>query len=106
MLLFYITFPDAEAAKQISQTLLEQKLIACYNLFPMQSGYVWEGATCHEDEFVGLLKTHESLENAVASAIEQLHPYEVPCIMRWHVSANMAYENWINASVLLPFSNE
>ncbi len=102
MLIFYVTFDSDEAAQRICQHLLAQKLIACYNIFAMQSGYFWDGAICREHEFVGLLKTHEALENSVESAIAQLHPYEVPCIMRWRATANGAYEDWINNSVQFP----
>jgi len=27
--------------------------------------------------------------------VERIHPYEVPCIVKWEVEANVSYEKWI-----------
>lgn len=99
MLIFYITYPDTATANQIGNTLIDQKLIACYNLIPIQSAYLWEGALCTENEVATLLKTSKHLEQAVEQAILAIHPYTTPCIIRWEVQANDAYENWVTASV-------
>ena len=45
------------------------------------------------------LKTSLALERALEAEIERLHPYEVPCIMRFETRANAAYEQWIEESV-------
>lgn len=39
----YITYPNIEEAKKICTHLLEQKLIACANYFPIESAYWWKG---------------------------------------------------------------
>lgn len=94
-LVFYITHPDEAAAKHIADTLLERRLIACANVFPIQSAYWWEGDVQREGEWVSLLKTRSDLELALEAAVRALHPYEVPCIMRYEVRANAEYEQWI-----------
>jgi periplasmic divalent cation tolerance protein len=99
MLIFYITYPDTATANQIGNTLIDQKLIACYNLIPIQSAYLWEGTLCADNEVATLLKTSKHLEQAVELAILAIHPYTTPCIIRWEVQANEAYENWVTASV-------
>jgi periplasmic divalent cation tolerance protein len=96
MLIFYITHPDEKTARAIADQLLEQRLIACANIFPITSAYTWQGAVQHEGEWVSLLKTRNSLEMDVEKAISALHPYEVPCLVRWEVRANAAYEAWID----------
>lgn len=96
-LVFYITYPDEATARSISENLVKQRLAACANVFPIQSVYWWEGAVQLEGEWVSILKTRLSLEDALEKAIEALHPFEVPCIMRFEARANAAYEHWIEA---------
>jgi periplasmic divalent cation tolerance protein len=94
-LIFYITHPDEATAKRIADELLERRLAACANIFHIQSAYWWEGAVQHDGEWVSLLKTRTDLESALEVAVRELHPYQTPCIMRYEVRANAAYEQWI-----------
>lgn len=93
--LLYVTHASAEAANQLVDALLERRLIACANSFPIQSAYWWQGAISRETELVTLLKTSLERVAEVERAIEELHPYEVPCVMQLSVQANPAYEAWI-----------
>ncbi len=95
--IFYVTHPDADCAKRITSALLEQRLIACANIFPMESAYWWEGALAQEGEWVSILKTLPNLEQAVEQAVMALHPYQTPCIVRWEARANAAYEQWVSS---------
>ena len=97
-LVFYITCPDEAAARNISENVVAQRLAACANIFPIQSTYWWEGALQKEDEWVLILKTSLALENEVEKAVAALHPYEVPCIMRFETRANESYEKWVEES--------
>ncbi|MBK8557683.1 MAG: divalent-cation tolerance protein CutA [Lewinellaceae bacterium] len=104
-LLFYVTHADEAAAQQMAAQLLERHLIACANIFPMSSAFWWEGAQQHEQEWVSVLKTRTTLETALETFITQFHPYQTPCMLRWPVHANAAYEQWIMAeteNALLP----
>ena len=96
-LLFYITHPDEPTARRLADRLLEQRLVACANLFPIASAYWWQDRLEHENEWVSIVKTRPELEAAVEAAVLAEHPYEVPCIMRVEVRANAAYEAWIRA---------
>lgn len=95
MLLFYVTHADVVAAKELCDALLRERLIACYNLSPMESAYWWRGELARENEVVSLLKTRPELADRVEEVVLKLHPYDLPCIMRWEVAANEAYERWI-----------
>ncbi|MBL7829130.1 MAG: divalent-cation tolerance protein CutA [Saprospiraceae bacterium] len=99
-LLFYVTHPDEACARRISDVLLERKLIACANLFPITSAYWWNHEIAHESEWVSLLKTSLSLEATVEKMITAIHPYETPCILRFEVRANEAYVLWIKESTV------
>lgn len=96
-LIFYVTYPDEATARSISENLVKQRVAACSNVFPIQSMYWWEGSIQQDGEWVSILKTSRTLETELEKAIEALHPYEVPCIMRLEARANEAYEQWIEA---------
>jgi len=97
--IIYITHPDEATAKKISAALIEKKLVACANHFPIEAIYWWQGAVQNEKEIVSIVKTTEKNFEKVKKAIEQIHPYEVPCIMGIRAEANDAYEKWIEECV-------
>lgn len=97
-LVFYITHPDESSAQRMAGQLLERRLVACANIFPISSAYWWQGAIQREGEWVSIVKTRLELENALEQAIQGIHPYDTPCILRWEARANAAYEQWIEQS--------
>ena len=103
-LTFYITCPDEAVARQIGTAMVQQQLAACANFFPVGSVYSWNGTMEQDHEWVCLLKTITGLEQALESAVTAIHPYEIPCIMRFETRANPAYENWIASSTRSPVS--
>lgn len=94
-LIFYVTYPNEETARRIAGRLVQDRLAACANIFPVSSAYWWEGAVQEEQEWVSVLKTRPELETRLEETILQFHPYEVPCIARFETRANAAYEKWI-----------
>lgn len=97
--IIYITYPNEAEARRISGLMLEQRLVACANFFPVTSAYWWEGDITQDNEWVGLVKTTDAGAMAVETFVKQHHPYEIPCIMQINARANAAYEAWIAASV-------
>ena len=95
----YITHSSESEAKKVTNHLLEKKLVACGNIFPMQSAYWWEGKIQNDDEYVSIVKTRTDLWERVKQEVETIHPYDVPCIMKIEVEANESYEKWIHESV-------
>ncbi len=93
--MIYTTHSSEVEAKKISQHLLNKKLIACANIFPMSSAYWWQDAIQNEAEWVAIVKTSLEKWELVKSEIEKIHPYEVPCIIKLEVEANEKYEQWI-----------
>lgn len=99
--LFYTTCPDEATAQKISQVLLEEKLVACTNLFPgMKSQYWWEGKIETAQEVVLILKTRSELKETLQKKFESLHPYQVPCFLEISVeSGSVQYLQWLADSV-------
>jgi len=94
-LIIHVTYPNEEIATAICSRLLKERLIACANIYPVQSMYNWEGKTVHEKEWISELKSMPKNMQAVQLMIEELHPYEIPCITRSQGNANVAYSNWV-----------
>lgn len=96
----YITHPTEAEAQRISQHLLEKRLIACANYFPITSAFWWQAAIQNEQEWVSIVKTTLEKYESVKKEVEKIHPYDIPCILKIQVEANNAYEQWIQDSVI------
>jgi periplasmic divalent cation tolerance protein len=97
--IIYVTHKDQEAAEAICNMLIKEKRIACANILPIKAIYWWHGNVENEDEIVSILKTSIKNWDSVRERIEEIHPYEVPCIMKINVEANEQYERWIHESI-------
>ncbi len=97
--LIYLTHESEAEAQRISNLLLEARLVACANIFPIQSAYWWQGALENGSEWVSIVKTTPEKWEAVQKAVLQAHPYTTPCILKIEATANEAYAAWIRAEV-------
>ena len=81
MILILSTFPNKEEAKKVGRGLLKERLIACYNLFPVESAYWWKGKITEDNELLIIAKTKgENFEEA-EKFIKRRHSYDVPEII-------------------------
>ncbi|WP_418282004.1 divalent-cation tolerance protein CutA [Halorubrum sp. DTA98] len=78
----YVTAPR-EAAEGIAEALVERRLAACVNVVDCESVYRWEGAVVSDAEAILIAKTTADAYDALASTVDELHPYDVPCIERF-----------------------
>ena len=86
-LLVYTTFPDAETALRVGETLVGDGLAACVNVLPgMRSVYAWKGAIEHGSEVVAIVKTRTGLSDTLAAALKARHPYETPIVLHLAVA--------------------
>ena len=94
-----VTADDADWLAGFTRTLVEERLAACgHNLAPIRSIYRWEGAVHDEAEARVALHTRRSLVPAIVRRADELHPYDVPCVIASPlVSGNPAYLGWIAA---------
>lgn len=95
LLVYYTTYPDKETAQKITRSLLEIRLIACANIYTIDSMYRWKGEIVEEQEWVAILKSPAHLKEKLINAINEIHPYDVPCIVHWSAEANAEYLKWV-----------
>jgi len=100
MIVIYITHKNQEEAEKVVSHLLQKKLIACANFFPIKSMYWWKGNIENGNEIVSLLKTKDNLFEQIQQEVKQIHPYETPCILKIPASANEEYESWIDENLI------
>ncbi|WP_027002648.1 divalent-cation tolerance protein CutA [Hugenholtzia roseola] len=98
-ILFYVPFPDLLSAEKAISALLNLRLIACANVYQAQSFYHWQGAIANEGEQVAYLKTLPEKAAEVATVLEKLHPYQVPCIAQTEMICNESYFKWLSKQV-------
>jgi len=79
--------------------LVQEKLAACANYFPIQSIYWWRGSIEESGETAIIIKTRAELVDQIIERVKQLHSYEVPCTVSWPIDkGNPAYLEWIRES--------
>ncbi len=93
----YVTAADEAQAAELASALLGRGLIACANLLPgMRSLYLWKGEVQDEPEVAMLLKTRQDRLEELIAALEDVHPYAVPCVVAWPIEAGSeAYLAWV-----------
>ena len=97
----YVTAPDRETARTIARVVVERRLAACANYWPVESRYWWEGTQEETHEFVIIFKTRRSLVRKFIAAIRSVHPAEVPCIVSYPMGPALPeYLDWIDAETV------
>lgn len=100
LMAIYVPFPNKEEAIKISDILLSEKLVACYNISEVESSYWWNGSIARSGEVVSLLKTKKEYWEKVKSRILDLHSYDIPCILKFEIDANDEYTSWVSEQLI------
>ncbi|MCR4297130.1 MAG: divalent-cation tolerance protein CutA [Gallionella sp.] len=98
ILLVITNLPDAQAAGQLAQRLIEERAAACVNqLAPCTSTYRWQAKIETATEVPLLIKTTRAAYPRLEQLIRAVHPYELPEIIAVPVIAGLpAYLEWIS----------
>ncbi len=96
-----LTTTGSEAeAEAIATALVEARLAACVNLFPIQSVYTWQGKLQREAEWQLVIKTRQDCFDEVATKVRSLHSYDTPELIALPIAEGSAdYLNWMGAQV-------
>ena len=94
--IIYSTTESLKEAKRIAKTLVEEKLVACVNIFKINSIYKWKGKIFDTYEYAMIIKTKKKLLDAAMKRIKELHSYETPCIISFRISkGDRKFLEWI-----------
>lgn len=100
MLVVMTTFDNKETAHKVGRGLLEKRLIACYNLMPVESGYWWKDEIVQEPEILMLIKTKDRWFEDIAEYVQTESGYETPeLIALGPERVEDAYQKWLNDEV-------
>jgi len=90
------TCGDAAEAARIAQKLVDSRLAACVQRFPIASTYRWEGKVEEAAEFMLFCKIRAPDYAAVEAAIRAAHSYVNPEIISIDIEKGApAYLDWI-----------
>jgi len=99
--IIYITAGSMDEAKSIGRTLVEERLAACANIFPINSIFRWKDNIEEAEEFGIIVKTKTDRVKDIENTVKQIHSYEVPCVVSFEIgSGSEDYLKWIGESVI------
>jgi len=97
------TCADMESARKIAGILIDGRLAACAQMFPVMSIYTWQSKVCEDDEIMLFIKTKAALFDEIAAAIKGNHPYDVPEIIQIPLTNGLPdYLRWIDKATKEP----
>jgi len=100
MILIYITCKNKEEAKKIALALIKERLVACCNIFPIESISWWRGKIVKSREAVLIAKTLKKNFKKVEKEVKRLHGYTTPCILEIPISqASQDFFNWLEKEI-------
>lgn len=94
-ILVYIASPTGAEARKIAKHLLKKKLIACGNIYRVNSFYVWKRKLVDAAEHVLIGKTVEKNFKEIKEEVGRIHSYETPCILKIPAEANERFFSWV-----------
>jgi len=93
------TTEKREDAVSLASLLVENRLAACVNLFPVESFYRWEGEVQRSTEYKLIIKTAEEKWTKLQSFLHEHHPYSVPEMTKVNTEMSESYLAWLANSL-------
>jgi periplasmic divalent cation tolerance protein len=100
-ILVMCTCPDDVAAAKIATAVVTERLAACVNRIPrVVATFWWKDQVQTDTEALLLIKTVDRLLEPLMKRIHDLHPYEVPEVIKLPIEGGSElYLAWIGRSV-------
>jgi periplasmic divalent cation tolerance protein len=97
MTILITTIHKKDDGHRIGKGLLKERLIVCYNLFPVESAYWWKGKIEEGTEVMMLMKTKSENFSIIEAYIKKNSGYEVPEVIQVDVAkVNSSYLEWLS----------
>lgn len=92
----YTTFASHEQALDIVRELVEVGLAACGNIMsPHTAVYRWKGEIQQGGEVVVILKCNVKNIKQLIDKLDNMHPYELPCIVQIDAQSTPEFARWL-----------
>ena len=83
-------------ARRLARKMVDSRLAACVQVFPIRSVYRWKGKVEQASEYRLEAKTRSALVPRLMSLIRRCHSYELPEIVAVPIRGGLAgYLRWI-----------
>ena len=90
------TFDNKEEAQRVAEILLDKKLIACGQIFDIESHYIWQGKREITQEYCLVMKARRNSFAAIENEIKKHHSYDSPEIVAIDLAdLSLEYCKWI-----------
>lgn len=100
MVFIYTTCATQEEAKSLAKLIIDKKLGACVDYWPINSIYNWQGKLKETNQMMLSITTFENKLEDVNDLISKEHTYSVPMIVGIDVRRiNRAYKEWMMQEV-------
>ncbi|MCW9033928.1 MAG: divalent-cation tolerance protein CutA [Rhodospirillales bacterium] len=102
--LIYITASSKAEAEMIAKTLVEERLVACANVYEgVTSFYWWQGKIEQDQECSIICKSKESLCDSITQRVKEIHSADCPCVVFLPIEGgNKDFLKWINQETAKP----
>ncbi|MDW7989825.1 MAG: divalent-cation tolerance protein CutA [Archaeoglobaceae archaeon] len=96
----YITTPSKEEAEKIAKAVLEKRIAACVNIFPIKSFFLWENKLEIAEEYAMIVKTRAEKFSELRDFVKSIHSYSVPCICSISIEKGLRdFLEWIDKTI-------
>ncbi|KAJ6939542.1 hypothetical protein NC651_005866 [Populus alba x Populus x berolinensis] len=92
----YVTVPNREAGKKLANSIVKEKLAACVNIVPGMCLFLLIQSDAEE---LLIIKTRQSLLEALTEHVKANHEYEVPEVISLPITGgSIPYLKWLKDS--------
>jgi periplasmic divalent cation tolerance protein len=98
MIFIFTTLNNKKIAEKIGKELLKKRIVACYNLLPIESAYWWKGKIAQEKEVLMIFKSRKQNFEKVENYLKKHSGYETPEVVAIEPSkVSKPYLGWIHS---------
>jgi len=96
MVFIYTTCASMEEARRLGGLMIERKIAACVDYWPVESCYRWEGSMQCSAQAMLMITTLEAKTQQVDDLLSENHSYSIPLIAGVDIrQLNRRYKEWM-----------
>jgi len=100
MIFIYTTCENMEEAEKLGSLIIESKVGACVDFWPIKSCYNWEGGMKCVPQAMLLITTLEAKLDPVTELVKNNHTYSIPLIAGVDIRRmNHDYKEWMTQEI-------